>query len=37
MGGKEDYEEREHLYSIATEIAVKASAIEEANIIPELT
>lgn len=29
MGGKEDYEEREHLYSIATEIAVKARAIEE--------
>ena len=34
MGGKEDYEEREDLYNIAIEIAVKARAIEECEYHP---
>ena len=35
MGGKEDYEEKEHLYDIATGIAVKARAIEECEHHPD--
>ena len=35
MGGKQDYEEKEYLYDLAKEIAVKARAIEECGYHPD--